>query len=154
MDNIATPIEYECSAFTVYGFNIRTNNRTEADVGTAKIGQLWQRFGYEVAPKMSSQSSVYGIYTNYEADMHGEYDVWAGITEINEHANALEKTNVPAGRYLKFSHHGEIPNVIIELWQHIWAYFTDPNCSYERAYTADYEFYYSATHVDLFIAIK
>ena len=53
-----------------------------------------------------------------------------------------------------FSAQGELPNAIIELWGHIWEYFSNEDTHYQRAYTADFEHFKSPSSFDIYIAVK
>ena len=43
----------------------------------AKIAGLWQQFYTDIAPNLTPSSQVYGVYTHYESDVTGEFDVFA-----------------------------------------------------------------------------
>ncbi|EEY45345.1 bacterial transcription activator [Vibrio cholerae] len=55
---------------------------------------------------------------------------------------------------MTFSATGEMPQVVIELWGDVWRYFGSESCPYKRAYTTDFEYYKSASEVEISIAIK
>ncbi|MBY0385545.1 GyrI-like domain-containing protein [bacterium] len=139
----------------VFGLKTRTKNADEMNPSTAKIGGLWQNFFSQRGPLLKSNSKVYGVYTNYESDMNGSFDVYAG-------ADSLEKSNLPnletvsiqKGKYLVFSSKGGMPQAVITAWTEIWNYFSSPSCPHQRAYTTDFEFYKSDREVEVFIAIK
>lgn len=96
------------------------------------------------------------IYTNYESDATGMYDVMAGAdTLVANNLSNTKTVKVQADKYLVFSAQGEIPNVCIELWKEIWGYFSSEICEYERLYTTDFESYSNCkSGIEIYIAIK
>lgn len=138
--------------FTVTGVQVRTKNADEMNADSAKIGGLWQKFGSSIAPKLTSDSIVYGVYCHYESDANGEFDVLAGSNVLSE-ANDLESVTIEAGEYMVFSQKGAMPQSVINAWVEIWQYFSE-RPERERAYTTDFECYKSDDEVEVFIAIK
>ncbi|MEZ8018107.1 GyrI-like domain-containing protein [Vibrio splendidus] len=149
-------------AVKAYGFSVRTNNTDEIDPAKAKIGQLWQGFFDQVFPKLTPDSKVYGVYTNYESDFTGEFDVVActnvladqNLDDLFKTADNFVETEIQAGKYLTFSAEGELPQAVIDLWGEVWTYFNALDCPHIRAYTTDFEFYKGETEVEISIAIK
>lgn len=142
-------------AVKAYGLSVRTNNTDEVDPAKAQIGQLWQGFFDQAFPKLTPDSKVYGLYTNYESDFTGEFDVIACANTLNDNdLDALVETEIQAGKYLTFSAEGELPQAVIALWGEVWAYFNAADCSHVRTYTTDFEFYKGETEVEISIAIK
>lgn len=154
------------TGFDVTGISVRTCNQDEMNPDTAKIGTLWQTFFTQIAPKLTDDAKVYGVYTHYESDHTGMFDVIAGAeieidtltpNELKDNKATVENVssiNIQSGKYLVFSATGEMPNVVITLWQEVWQYFADANCPHERAYTTDFEYYKSDNEIDIYIAIK
>lgn len=141
--------------FNVSGFAVRTSNAKEMDADSAKIGSLWARFYAEAFPKLDENANVYGVYTNYESDFTGDYDVLASATTLTpESLPGAVQTHIESGKYLTFSAKGEMPQVVIDLWGEVWRYFSDENCPHVRAYTTDFEFYKSQDEVEISIALK
>jgi len=150
-------------SFEIAGFSVRTKNSNEMDTATSKIDRLWVKFGAEAGPLLSEKSEVYGIYTNYESDFAGEYDVIVGSdTLVDCVLSGIIPVQVQAGKYLVFSANGEIKSACVELWKEVWGYFNSENCEYERAYITDFESYTNCksdadiytSDVDIYIAIK
>ncbi|WP_210455167.1 GyrI-like domain-containing protein [Vibrio crassostreae] len=142
-------------AVKAYGLSVRTNNTDEVDPAKAQIGQLWQGFFEQAFPKLTPDSKVYGVYTNYESDFTGEFDVIACTNALTDNSlDNLVETNIEAGKYLTFSAEGELPQAVIDLWGEVWAYFNAADCPHVRAYTTDFEFYKGETEVEISIAIK
>jgi len=127
---------------TIVGYKTRTNN-----ANLEKIGALWGKFIAEVNPPFPH----YGVYCNFESDVHGDYDILAGI-EDDPHAT-FESVTIQEGRYLKFSAKGELPEAVIQCWEQIWAYFQDPSIDERRAYETDFEVYRSMYEVEVYIGV-
>lgn len=145
----------EVSGFEATGFVIRTTNADEVDPSTAKIGELWAKFDTNAAPNLTEKSNVFGIYTNYESDFKGAFDVIACSDTLSpETLPDSVKVNVTSGKYVTFSASGEMPQTLIDLWGEVWSYFSAENCLYERAYTTDFEYYKSAHEVEVSIAVR
>ncbi|WP_422660015.1 GyrI-like domain-containing protein [Paenibacillus sp. EC2-1] len=132
-------------AVQIRGIAERTSNRAEMGP-EGKISGLWERFfqlGVLQQPGLKSEF-IYGMYTEYESDVNGEYTVLLGCeTNGEEPANCLENmktVHIPASDYLVFtSQRGAFESVVPELWQQIWSYFHDSSES--RTYTGDFELY-------------
>ncbi|EWH05809.1 hypothetical protein AT00_15330 [Pseudoalteromonas lipolytica SCSIO 04301] len=83
------------------GFKVRTCNANEMSGEGAQIGHLWQRFYSEIAPELTSTSQVYGVYTHYESDVIGDFDVYA-CTNTPINTVETESVDLAAGHYLRF----------------------------------------------------
>ncbi|WP_339691731.1 GyrI-like domain-containing protein [uncultured Pseudoalteromonas sp.] len=138
---------------TLTGLKVRTCNANEMNAGTAKIAELWQKFGEKYTSKLTKDSKVFGVYTNYESDVTGDFDVIACSDEQSINLRDSVTVTTHAGSYLVFSGEGEMPDAIIDLWGEIWQYFSSDDCRYTRTYTSDYEYYKTATEVEIAIAI-
>lgn len=137
------------------GFRVRTKNDDEMQPSTAKIGALWNKFYAEAAPKLSAASKVYGVYTNYESDYTGLYDIVAcSDTLMPEDLKDSSQVAIQPGKYLTFSAQGELPQIVVGLWTQVWEYFNSKDCQHSRAYTTDFEYYKSPNEVEISIAIQ
>ena len=146
---------HEIIGFEVTGFITRTTNADEVDSSTAKIEKLWQQFYSNAAPMLNLESKIYGIYTNYESDFSGAFDIIAGSDTFSSETLAdAVKVKIAGGRYITFCATGEMPSTVINLWLDVWNYFAHEDCVYKRAYTTDFEYYKSANEVEISIAIK
>ena len=58
---------------TLIGLKVRTCNANEMNAGTANIAELWQKFGEKFANSLTQNTKVYGVYTNYESDLTGDF---------------------------------------------------------------------------------
>ena len=135
----------------VKGIAVRTDNASEMDSATAKIGPMWEKFYSEIAPSLKDGANVYGLYTNYESDHNGTFDVVA--CSDNVEAPNVSSYNVQAGNYLVFKGSGQMPQVVIELWGQVWEYFESPTSQHKRAFNTDFELYKSENEVELFISV-
>ena len=136
------------------GLSVRTNNASEMQPETAKIGALHQTFAQQAKVAYEKGACLYGVYYQYESDYTGDFNVLVGA-EPNLVASTaeLEYVALPAGDYLVFSGEGGMPQVVIDVWQDIWRYFSSDDCVHRRAYTADFECYTSENSVDVYIAV-
>ncbi|HEA16163.1 MAG: GyrI-like domain-containing protein [Pseudoalteromonas prydzensis] len=135
------------------GLKVRTCNANEMNSGTAKIAELWQAFGEKYTAKLTKNSHIYGVYTNYESDVTGDFDVIACCDDLSIKVTNSVQCNTVTGRYLVFTGEGEMPDAIIDLWGEIWQYFSSDDCAHTRTYTSDFEYYKGANEVEIAIAI-
>ncbi len=142
----------EFTTKTINGLKIRTKNTAEINPDTQKIAPLWERFFEEIVPTVSTGTFMYGVYSNYESDASGEFDVLAGVEGLEE-GEGMDSVTIEAGRYLKFSVKGEMPQAIIDAWGKIWVYFEDPSIDERRAYETDFEVYKSAYEAEIYIGV-
>ena len=140
----------------IYGISSRTKNSNEMNPKTAKIGATWQKFDNTVEVNYKEGQRVYGVYSNYESDANGEFDVLAGYEVQN---NSLDSVEIQKGKYLVFTKtfdknddHTRI-NAVIETWGKIWQYFLDENSQYKRVYKTDFEFYKDQYNIEIYISI-
>lgn len=138
--------------FTVSGPLVRTTNEMEMSPKTAKISKLWQCFS-EFHPANGRQpGTCYGVYSNYETNEQGAFDVLAGARSISQTEQHPEVT-IPGGAYLRFEKKGDLPQAVMTLWQEIWHYFSKDNAP-ERSYNCDFEEYIDTNTVAIFIGIQ
>ncbi len=148
-----SPIQIDEMA--IKGLSIRTKNVDEMQPETSKIGNLWQQFYEEIAPKLQVGATVYGLYYHYESDVSGAFSVMAGSDKVMESASQhLEDAVIESGQYLRFSGTGEMPQVVINTWSEIWDYFSSDQTEYQRAYTTDFEHYKNPNEIEIYIAVK
>ncbi len=139
---------------TVYGLSIRTDNGAEmSDKG--KIPALWQQFDAKVPVDYRGGERVYGVYYDYQSDHTGQFNVLAGFDGQPSVAKVeLETIKIPAGKYLVFSHQGEMPQIAIDAWTEVWQYFSNEACDHQRLYTTDFEYYPNGNAIEVHIAVK
>lgn len=123
---------------TLVGLKIRTSNH-DLNMGR-EIGELWQEFletgVYQSIPNKRNDNTI-GLYTNYESDVNGAYDVMV-CCEVS-HAlglpHGIHFKTIPAGKYAKFIVHGDVQKAAGEFWAKLWSMDLD------RKYSCDFEEY-------------
>ncbi|BEP56005.1 GyrI-like domain-containing protein [Variovorax sp. V118] len=147
------PIRQHHDAFRVAGLTVRTTNREEIDPATARIGALWNRFfgeqTYESTPYRTSDTRIFSVYSAYESDAHGAFDMTAGVA-VSDGANSVA---IEAGDYLVFTGRGEMPQMVIATWQRIWQYF-EAHPEIVRRYRSDFEAYEGPDAVAIHIGVS
>jgi predicted transcriptional regulator YdeE len=149
----------ELEGFSVIGIGVRTTNQDEA-AGSGRIGALWRRFHMErVAervPERLDDDEVLAVYSGYESDETGAYDLVVGM-RVPAGATAPEglvRVDVPAATYAEFAtRRGPMPDVLVETWARIWPMRA------RRRFTADFERHArqadpSASAVQVFVAVN
>jgi predicted transcriptional regulator YdeE len=147
------PTRQHQDAFHVAGLTIRTTNREENEPATAHIGKLWGRFfgeeTYASTPDRTGDARIFSVYSAYESDAHGAFDVTAGVAVSgSEGSRAVE-----AGDYLVFTGQGEMPQMVIATWQRIWQYF-EAHPEVTRRYRSDFEAYEGPDKVAIHIGVS
>ncbi|NMO95127.1 GyrI-like domain-containing protein [Paenibacillus lemnae] len=153
-------------AFRLAGVLARTSNSLEAGPN-GKIPGLWEQFfsSNMVQDHTMERSFIYGLYTEYEEGVHGDYTLLIGYEETEgpevEESASYAKAKVPASDYLVFtSSRGPMHQVVPETWQRIWSYFL--HSDERRSYTGDFELYPVSvegfnpvdTQVEVYIAVQ
>ena len=146
----------EVPAFTVIGLFVRTTNAVEMSGNEGKIGPLWSQFmhgGAEAIPGVIEQRTVYAVYTHYESDETGAYDLILGKSVQPEQQVPvnMKAIHIPAARYLVFSAADSSPDAIKAAWMSVYKYFPD-HSGQRRAFTFDFE-QHSSMGTKIFIAV-
>ena len=132
---------------TIVGFAARTSNE-DPQMG-AIIGDLWkQLYTPENTEKIQNRVNAHaiGLYSDYDKE---GYQVTAGFEVSDaESGNGFAVKNIPAGRYAKFSVHGDMIEAVANSWKEIW------ETPLDRTFTGDFEEYLSQEDIDIYIAIK
>lgn len=147
----------EIRELSVTGISIKTNNANEMHAETQKIPTLWSRFYSDYIPNLNSDANIYGVYYEYESDETGNFRLLAGSTSEARHCKTIikEQIDIESGSYLCFKATGNMPDVVIGLWQQVWSYFNDEKQKkYTRTFRTDFEEYISETEVHLYIGVK
>lgn len=126
---------------TVAGIKIRTSNSSPSM--TREIGETWQKF-YEQGIYASIPGKVngkaIGLYTNYENDVNGEYDVLVccEVSGTENLPDGLATKVIPAGKYAKFTVQGNM-EAVGACWGEIWQTKLDRNfdCDFEEYQESD-----------------
>ena len=137
----------ELNEKTSVGFAARTSNE-DPQMG-AIIGGLWkQLYTPENTEKIQNRVNAYaiGLYSDYDKE---GYQVTAGFEVSDaENGNGFAVKTIPAGRYAKFSVHGDMIDAVADSWKEIW------ETPLDRTFTGDFEEYLSQEDIDIYIAIK
>ena len=151
----AHPHVAELPAFDVIGITTRTSNEDEFS-GNGKIGPLWGAFmgGAGKSIPDAIDETIFSLYTHYESDHQGAYDVILGrsVQPGTQALAGMVAKHIPAATYLVFSAESRAPEAIVAAWQSVYCYFDEPGAP-KRAFTIDFE-RYSDKGVELFIAIQ
>ncbi|NWB25601.1 GyrI-like domain-containing protein [Pseudomonas gingeri] len=144
----------EVAAFQVSGPQVRTRNEDERYAETARIGGLWGGFFAEgLAERIANRqpdSRVYGVYSGYESDASGYFDVTVAVA-VTTPAPGYPTLEVQAGPYLVFEGRGAMPQTVIDTWGRIWSYFEQhPG---QRRFATDFEVYTGPDSVAVYIGI-
>ncbi|MFY9088609.1 GyrI-like domain-containing protein [Arcobacter aquimarinus] len=137
----------------ISGISVVTNNEFEMSEENGKIAGLWEEYFqkdiYKKTFDKANSDFMYGVYSNYESDVSGNYKVTVGV-EVTKSKNAIV---IEDKKYLVFTKQGELPMVVVELWEEIWEYF-EKNSEYERAFEVDFEKYAKEDEVEIYVSIK
>ncbi|MDM0074141.1 GyrI-like domain-containing protein [Variovorax sp. J2P1-59] len=140
-------------AFNVAGVTARTTNRHESDPDAAQIGALWDRFFeervYEKTPHRINDMRLFGVYSAYEADAQGAFDITTGVA-VSDGPSAVR---IEGGDYLVFTGQGEMPQMVLAVWKAIWQYFED-HPEIRRRYRSDFEAYSGPEQVAIHIGVE
>lgn len=139
----------------VVGLNIRTNNN---DPNMSNdIGKLWNEFfnqGIFSEIKNKVNERAIGLYSNYESDFTGDYDMTVAceVSDEKEIPKGTIVKKIPAGKYAKFIVKGHMQKAVYEFWQELWTMNLD------RAYTCDFEEYINSdidnAEINIYIALN
>ena len=136
--------------------SIQTNLANEMNPNTAKIGSLWQKFDAEVPVDYQHGERVYGLYSNYENGVEGNFTATAAYD--GKSLDFLNEVTIEAGKYLLFEAEASSSDdnargaTVMALWGEVWAYFGG-NPKHIRAFLTDFDFYKDATHIEVYVSI-
>jgi predicted transcriptional regulator YdeE len=140
-------------AFRVAGLTARTCNRDEKDPQMARIGNLWGRFFderiYERTPHRMSDMRLFSVYSAYEADAHGAFDITTGVA-VSDGPSAVR---IEDGDYLVFTGQGQMPQMVLDVWKTIWQYFGE-HPELRRRYRSDFEAYSGPEQVAIHVGVE
>ena len=153
---MSEPQVVEISGFTVLGLATRTTNEAEMSGAGGRIGPLWQAFmeaGDRRIPGVMDAFSIFAVYTGYETDETGSYDLIVGrnVQPGQDAPEGMRAVAVPSARYMVFEADGNNPEAIKAAWIRVYTYFSK-STEVRRAFTVDFE-KYSGPDVNLYIAV-
>lgn len=139
----------------VVGVTARTKN-SDPDMPVI-IGGLWNHFYqdgiYSKITHKTSDKSL-GIYSDYENDFLGEYDITVGY-EVSNDSSVLPDTIlkiIPSGRYAKFVVKGHMQKAVADFWSKLW------EMNLDRSYQCDFEEYQNSdmenAEIHIYISLK
>lgn len=151
----AHPHVTELPEFEVIGLTARTSNDDEFS-GNSKIGPLWAQFMGGAGQLIPStiDDTIFSLYTHYESDHNGAYDVILGkaVTPGTESPAGMIAKHISAAIYVVFPAESRAPEAIMAAWHSVYCYFDEAGTP-KRAFTVDFE-RYSEKGVEIFIAIQ
>lgn len=116
------------------------------------IGGLWEDlYGKGISSSIKNRINDYaiGLYSDYTND---NYTVTVGNEVSHADNDDLVVKIIPAGKYAKFTVHGDMKKAVAEAWEKIW------KIDLNRSYTGDFEEYLNSDfdkgHIDIYIALK
>lgn len=95
----------------------------------------------------SADPRNFGVYSAYESDASGAFDVTVGVAVLQGDALSVE-----AGDYLVFQAQGPVPMSVLGAWKRIWHYF-EAHPEIQRRYGTDLETYSSPTEAAVYIGV-
>lgn len=129
------------------GIKVRTCNKDELDIKTAKIMPCVQKyFMQQVAqniPNRTNNGVTYCAYTEYESDYRGDYTFFIGeeVSSFGGPITELDNLVIPKQNYIKFTTEtGAMPHIVIDSWNKIWQ-MSPQDLGGVRSYRTDFEIY-------------
>lgn len=142
--------------FCVAGVFVRTKNIDEFNSESAKIPGLWTQFYSEGVTEQISKrlpnTPIFGVYSDYETDATGFYDVTVGVS-VDKSNSGFKNIVIEAGEYLVFEARGAMPDAIIQTWSYIWSYF-EQHPEICRSFLTDFEAYSGPEEAHVYIGIS
>ncbi|MCK0470963.1 GyrI-like domain-containing protein [Halalkalibacter sp. APA_J-10(15)] len=153
----------ELDSFYFAGVGTKTSNEKEL-TAEGVIPKMWEQFYQQSISEMienKKDNTVLALYSDYESDVSGAYFFRIGhqLQSRSDQKEGVVLKEIPAAEYIIFtSKKGPISEVVPQLWQEIWNYFST---SIEiRSYSGDFEIYDERAGnpneaiVDIYIAIE
>ena len=136
---------------TIIGVSAKTSH-CDPNMGNV-ISGLWENlYNNGINAKIENKVNEYaiGIYSDYMPD--GSYTVTAG-NEVSKISNQdFDIKVISAGKYAKFSVHGNMTTAVSGAWAEIW------KMDLNRSFTCDFEEYlnsdFNNADIDIYIALK
>ncbi|MGQ5522391.1 GyrI-like domain-containing protein [Chitinimonas sp. PSY-7] len=144
-------------SFCVTGMRVRTLNENELKPELARIPGLWHEVLSSGLLTSTNSESVFAVYSGYESDHTGAYDLTVGTQSLAADQQSLVTTEVPTNDYLLFEAHAEsaeaLHSAVFTAWQQVWQFFST-DTEWRRSYSADFERYDSPLQATLHIAVE
>ncbi len=145
--------------FTVAGLQTQTRSSDEKNPSTSKIKTIWNRLFSENLPESLPNrdrgNGFYGVYSEYETDETGLYNVTAGVrvTTTDDLPYTVSGISVKPGLYLVFRRQGKLDEVTPQLWGEALEFFKKSN-QYQRKFATDFEYYPDMNTVAIHVGIE
>ncbi|WP_430603686.1 hypothetical protein IGJ02_001257 [Enterococcus sp. DIV0724b] len=120
----------------IKGKKIRTNNHR-----LDEIIALWNK-----VPEMHLDGEFFAVYSNYESNFQGDYDLLVG----SEQADFTESSVIHTGEYVEVSVAEASPKGVGEAWQKIWK---DEALEKRRTYLSDVEHYKADGTIVIYLSV-
>ena len=156
-----SPVLVQIPAFSVAGIAVRTRNSDESNPAIARLGGLWNRFFSQSwerqLPARGGDGRIFGVYSAYESDEQGAFDVTAGVA-VAEPCSTLEavpdarRVDIQPGGYLVFHGEGDMPQMVVDTWLRVWRYFAE-NPQLRRRFATDFEAYEGPDQVAIHVGV-
>lgn len=153
-----TPSLVQVPPFRVVGIAARTSRRDESEPVRARIGALWDQFFTESwerqLPGPGADGRLYGVYSAYETDPQGAFDVTVGVSAAVQADPPVgaARVAVQPGDYLVFRNQGPMPQMVMDAWNAAWRYF-EAHPEVRRRFDTDFECYEGPETVALHIGV-
>ncbi|MEI5995374.1 GyrI-like domain-containing protein [Candidatus Enterococcus mansonii] len=121
---------------TIQGKKIRTNNQK-----IEEIIHLWH-----LVPQMELNGDIYAVYSNYESNFLGDYDLLIGNEEANDNSYSV----INAGNYIQIPVEKATPEGVGEAWQEIWM---NKELEEKRTYQSDFEHYRKDGKIVIYLSV-
>lgn len=138
----------------IKGITTRTCNVDEMSNNQAKIPGLWKQFSSEIAPHLSDDATVVGVYYDYEFDSDSHYSFMAGTDDVESlHVKHLDSVRIDDQFYICFIAEGTMPDALKKTWREVSDFFASGEEDHQRAYSTDFEVYMRENQVAIYISI-
>ena len=148
------PKSVDLAGFEVIGVSTRTTNKDEMSPA-GKIGPLWKSFAQSAdrIPDVTDPDT-FSIYTGYETDENGAYEVILGkeVRDLKHVADGMRGIRIPSAHYLVFPVANSSPQGIGAAWQGVYDYFAK-NRSRQRTYGIDFD-RHSRDKVEIYVSVR
>lgn len=132
-----------------------TNRNHQADTD---CGLLWQQFEQNkiaecISEKLSDE--IFAVYFDYEKDETTPFSYFIGCRIAPNYATPenMDRLEIPAQQYEKFTAKGQMTGCITEVWKSIW------NSGIKRQFGFDFEVYdersrdWNKAEVDVYVSV-
>lgn len=134
------------------------HNYESDDAGEFDVVAGWHTDGVQEDVEESLSADIQGDEVLVDEQDEIVVDEESEVLLGQDRQEAVVSVTIPTGTYLVFSAQGKMPDIVVDAWEKIWAYFNDPECKRVRLYEVDFEHYVNADmdeeQVDIYIGIE